>query len=309
MCHHYPDTYSGNTSVIVEDEQVIRSPKWDSGGGRVIYYSSLATSIFDFSTGKTTNLSSLQNSVSRPQDWSPDGNQILHIWYDNHRYELRILDVMTENHTTLLGFDTDQILTDVPYPPMPSWVTTLKFRAIQRADWNPVFPDWILIELLPSVEDEAGDTLFFSTNFVYNWKTGEKLSLDQLFPSETILSSGEWSPDGRYLALQTARVEDEIKILSFTPTSGNGQLSLYKSAISENQIIVGWLGAGDLLRTGLIEPSTGDDVEYIAQIIDGKLHSREFLRFPKKTFDQVSSRDWHLAVSEQEKQALASLFK
>jgi SH3 domain-containing protein len=145
--------------------------------------------------------------------------------------------------------------------------------------------------------------------FAYNIQTGQQVSLDALFSSSRISPDQiHWSPDGNYLALETDETRGTANIIAFNNNNNNWSFNIIDSASSQEQVLINWLGAGDLLLTGKNDEANRDSVRYIAQIINGVWYSTEFFRFSSATFERTGQSDWYITASDQEKQALTCLF-
>jgi predicted outer membrane repeat protein len=316
------DTFSGSVTVLTQEERGTNTPVFDPRGERVAYSARLTTSIINLATGNHIDVPSLQGELYVPQGWSPDGNRFLYLSFgytpnNEGVYKLGILDITTGAPTLLFMYQVDQPITNLPLPPLPSGVTHILMLEINAAYWNPVYPEWIAIEIVGYTPDViVGDGQYagaagVSFTFLYNLPTGQMLSLDQLFAGQISPDQTRWSPDGKYLVVQTNEDMGGItNIVAFNPTGDVGSLSVIASAPSEYQVIVDWLGAGDLLHTAIRDSATGDAIHYIAQIVDGVWYSTEFFRLPQSFSAQAGGggQDWHITASESEKQVLTCLF-
>jgi hypothetical protein len=214
---------------------------------------------------------------------------------------------------TLFDYQEGEVITDLPLPPLPPEVTQLTFSEIRQADWNPVYPDWIVVQIRGYTPEitlaDQGVGTDFPITFIYNLQTSQMLSLDALFGSRIATSPIKWSPDGKALLIPTPEVIGGKRyIVAFEHDGQDWTLSVVDGAPSEFQTALDWLGAGDLILSGTIDSGTRDRVRYIAQIIDGNWHYTEFFRLPASMFDRTGNGDWHITASDEERRELSCLF-
>jgi Tol biopolymer transport system component len=309
------DTYTGNTQLLTTDELFMGSPKWDRQGSQIAFLSGATTNIWEISNSQEITLPI--DLLATPKSWSPDGTKLLYSSYDSSTIPateaLQVLDLPSSTSTALFSYQQGQVLDNVPLPPLPSEVTQLTLYEIRQADWNPVYPDWIVVQFIGFTSevvltDEGTGTLFPIT-FVYNLQTGQAQSLDQLFTTRVSGNPISWSPDGRYLVIQIEENSSvTAQLIAFEYDGQTWSLNAVESAPSGVQVVNGWIGAGDLLHSTVRDPDTGDSIHYIAQVINGTWYSTEFFRLPKSLFELTGEGDWYITASETEKQQLTCLF-
>jgi predicted outer membrane repeat protein len=312
------DTFTGSWEVIDENERLITSPIWDPQGERIAYIDGPTDiTILRPSDGTRQTIEDTgRNATFYPQSWSSDETNILYVTPNGGlpitHYTLDIFDVTSQSLTTVLTYQIDQPLTGIPLPPRFAGISPPPFRGIRQADWNPVYPEWIALQLdsqTPEMLSDSGYPLVVEFSILYDIQSGQILSLDQLLSNqEHIVVSYpiQWSSDGKRLIMRTTR-PSQARIIGFENDNGNWMLELLASAETEHYI-GNWLGVGDLLLSLENDPVTKDDVYYISQIIDGSWHSTEFFRLPSSIFDHTNPGDWHITASEDEKRVLTCLF-
>jgi hypothetical protein len=309
------DTSTGDVQLLTTNDLLLRSPKWDHVGSQIAFLSGRTINIWSVSSNQESELPI--DILAFPESWSPDGAKLLYSSYDSSNIPateaLQILDAPTSVSTTLFSYQQGQILDNVPLPPLPSEVTQLTLYEVRQADWNPVYPEWIVVQFLGYTSEivltDQGEGTLFPITFIYNLQTGQTLSLDQLFSTRLSGNPISWSPDGRYLVLETDEFGGgDAYLIAFEFDGISWSLNVVDSAPSGYQVVLGWIGAGDLLYSTDSDPDTGDSIHYIAQIIDGTWHSTEFFRLPQSLFEQTGDGDWHITASEAEKQQLTCIF-
>jgi hypothetical protein len=309
------DTYSGSLDVLLQSDVAARSPIWSPDGNTIAFLNFLSVptvSLYDLSTGSMANILTTPGTLSYPQTWSPDGSQVLSVGYSRSngvgQYQLQRINVDDGAITPLFTYTMDKPIYDVPLPPE---ATVFNLYNVRQARWNPVYPEWVLIQLDgydPDFLDPfAGYPSMLYSTFLYNLQTAEKLSLDELFSARMSFLPIQWSADGRHLVLSTSEALGTTATVSFQQVNGVWTLDVIESVRTLDDAVIDWLGVSDLLLTSAADPSD-DDVFHIAQIIDGEWYSTEFFRLPDAAFQRAGDEDWHITASEQEKQSLTCLF-
>jgi hypothetical protein len=309
------DTFSGAVEFLTSNDRFIDAPRWDSFGDRIVFMSAGTMTLFDRSINEEIAL--LSERLPQPESWAPDDSEILYLEYDSSTvpavHSLSIWNLNSAMLMTLFDYQEGEVITDLPLPPLPPEVTQLTFSEIRQADWNPVYPDWIVVQIRGYTPEitlaDQGVGTDFPITFIYNLQTSQMLSLDALFGSRIATSPIKWSPDGKALLIPTPEVIGGKRyIVAFEHDGQDWTLSVVDGAPSEFQTALDWLGAGDLLLSATREQGTGDGVYYIAQIINGNWHFTDFFRLPASMFDRTGNGDWHITASEEEKRELSCLF-
>ncbi|MBZ0302803.1 MAG: SH3 domain-containing protein [Anaerolineae bacterium] len=305
------DTAIGATHLQDENPKEVFSLTLNHAGTKLAYRSGPTPTILDVTTGTKTSLS--LPIGYHPHDWSPDDTHILfvHNNFDTQpeRNALKLYNVSSGSLTTLLDYAVGETLaTELP-PSVPSGLNALTFASISQAQWNPVYPEWILVQLdTRAMPDPEGHPII-NINFLFNSQTYQMLSLDAVVTEPIQPFPIRWSPDGQYLVVRTLGDDGKgyINLIAFENVSGSWQVNLLDSA-QEDGTVKNWLGAGDLLLAS--KGTVGiDNVYSIVQIIDSTWHDTEFFRLPYSTFAwNGSSVDWRITANEADKQTLTCLF-
>lgn len=309
------DIYTGEVRLLTTNELFTGSPTWDAVGNRIAFLSGATTNIWRISNSEEIILP--LDKLATPKSWSPDGTALLYSSYDSSAIPateaLQILDLSSSKSATLFSYQFGQVLDNVPLPPLPNEVTQLTLYEVRQADWNPVYPEWIVVQFLgltsEIIEYDWSDGALFAVTFLYNLQTGQILSLDQLFTTRISGTPISWSPDGKHLVLQTDKPTGGVThLIAFEYDGQTWSVNVVDSAESGFQVVLGWIGAGDLLHSAIRDEDTGDSIHYIAQIINGVWYSTEFFRLPHSSFEQTGDGDWHITASETERQQLTCMF-
>jgi hypothetical protein len=309
------DSDSGIFEIITTEDISIGNPRWNRAGSEVAYRVGLEIILREILNQGVINLK--HEYLPSIESWSSDDTNLLYIWHDGNTQPassgVNILNRSNFTTTELFSLQRDQIITDFPLPPLPPEVTQLTFREIRQADWNPAYPDWIVVQIRGYTPEitlaDLGEGTNFPITIAYNLQAGQMLSLDALFSSPISTTPIRWSPDGRFLLLQTDEIiPGKTYIVAFEHDGQDWTLNVVDGAPSEFQAALDWLGAGDLLLSATREQETGDGIYYIAQIIDGNWHYTEFFRLPASMFDRTGNGDWHITADEAERHQLSCLF-
>ncbi len=309
------DTHSGSLGVLLQSDVAARSPIWSPDGNSFAFLNFLnvpAVSLYDLSTGSIADILTTPGYSSRPQSWSPDASQLLSISYALSnavgQEQLQRINVGNGATTPLFAYTVDQPVYDVPLPP---GVAVFNLGEIRQARWNPVYPEWVLIQLNgydPNLLDPvSGYPSSIVSTFLYNLQTAEKVSLDTLFSARISTLPIQWSADGRYLVIGTNEALGTTAIVGFEQVNGVWTLEVVDAVRTLDEAAIDWLGVSDLLLTSAADPSD-DDVFHIAQIISGEWFSTEFFRLPDAIFQRAGGEAWHITASEEEKRSLTCLF-
>jgi len=312
------DTYNGSVEVLMQSDRGALHPVWRPDGNAFAFLNYLngpAISTYDLITRTYTDIVSTPDYSSSPQSWSPNGSQILSISYSLSnavgQYQLQQVNMSNGSITPLFTYTVDSPASDVLVPP---GAASFNVGEIEQARWNPVYADWILIQLQgydnALLDPVSGYPSSIVSTFLYNLQTGEKLSLDVLFSAGRISTTPiQWSADGRYLVLETNEALGSTKIVRFENVNGVWTLQVVDGVRNLTHAAIDWLDVSDLMLTDTSEEANDDAIFHISQIINGTWFTTEFVRLPDTTFERVRvHRDWHLSASEEEKHILSCLF-
>jgi hypothetical protein len=311
------DTYGGNVEVLMQSDLGALEPVWKPDGNTFAFLNFLngpAISTYDMVTRTFTDIVSTPGYSSTPQSWSPDGSQLLSISYSLSnavgQYQLQQVTMSDGTITPLFTYTVDSPVIDIP---LPAGATVFNLRGVEQARWNPVYPEWILVQLAGYDENlldpVSGYPSLIAATFLYNLQTGEKLSLDILFSARiSYFLPIQWSADGRYLVLETDEALGTTQIVRFENVNGVWTLQVADGVRNLTHAAIDWLDVSDLLLAITSEEANEDAIFHISQIINGTWFTTEFVRLPDTTFERVTDQDWYLTASEEEKHTLSCLF-
>ncbi len=324
------DTFTGDVQTLIPPSQgefPDYDPKFSPEGDRLAYFNGNlnVANIVDVNTASKQIFGSLtvQTSALYPLEWSVDGTKVFYNTSEDigdvnppgdiHRTDT--LDVTSGLLNTLRRFQDYQIYTDLPFPSGISRIRLINNPV--KVIPNPFFNEWFVIQISGGNPDkiiqyEGGPTAEepIELSFLWNAVTDETISLDTLLPDPLIQGLGIWSQDGQHLLMHTRGADKPtaVVVLGFQNVGGSWQLSVEQSVKSPGKLFH-WLGVGDLLLSAGMDRVTRDTVYSIVQIADDTIKSVDFVRIPEAVFPEpIAGEDWHLAASEQEKQALTCLF-
>lgn len=308
------DTFTGEASLLLEDDRWVDSIIWNPQGTGFAYRhggNSQASTTYDLQTQASQVLHTFSgaNGLYFPVGWSLDGSNLLYLHssfelipgvsytaYDS----LELMNIGSGDLTPLLSFEIEEILDNLPLPP---GIDQMKFEAISSVSRNPVYDEWLVIQMRVRVpgqlNEDTGEEWGTYVSLLYNYQTGQFLSLDQLFTSPILPIPARWRADGKRLALST--FDDIAHIVAFHDTGGGWDMAVVASAPMPYQIET-WLGAGNVLIV-----SSGAAF-YLAEIMDGHWDATEFFVFSSTVLSYIGEGDWYLTASEAEKRELSCLF-
>lgn len=293
-------------------------PLWSPDGGEIAIrfvgeYAgvvSFSDNSIVFSTQSIESGLNVPFDVTYPRGWSADGN-VLTIQYAaiGGSHYLANIDFGANSVQEIRRWQVDEQVTDMPLPPN---ATSVHLNGIHQIERNPVFDDWLSMQLDGSgfySTFDIGEPVNADINVLWNFRTNEYISLDALVPDLSISgSSGDWSRDGNHLILQ-ARSRDlgdpYILVFYFAPDRG---AALADWARVDNRSVQHWLDAGDLFFSS-IQDYQGGAAYVIGEIVDGEYRETPFFTLNGDQFQFESSGDWYMQASEPERQRLSCLFE
>jgi hypothetical protein len=311
------DTFTGDLSTLVElvYPRPISHPHWNLRGNRIVYGDTLDTKIiapFDSLIPSPLILHRQGTGVFDPQDWSPDGQRVLGIYlgYDWDYYEIQIVNVANPLPTIIRH--------DIKERPL-SENSQLEFSHTVRAEWNPVYSEWIVAELstYPVGTEEDIERPAVTVVIFMNYSTGETHLLNDVMNEEIDwLPPFAWSPDGRRLIIRTGEFGDFTQMVSVLDINGKWQFAAGSNVPLPQQpttSVLGWLGIGDLFMIVQFERDTDVQTYAVAQSIKGTLHTIEFFSLDVATLTTgpvpiIGAGSWHLAANDDERRKLSCLF-
>ncbi len=309
------NTFDGSVELVLEGERGIADPVWNQDGSTFVYAnfetSPMGLNIYNLQTQSIHNVIVSETlQVLQPLDWFPDGDRLL--FYDHMRVnqtwqdQLQFITLSSGAITPLFTY-VERVPSDTV--PLPPGMTEFVVQSIRRAAWNPVHAEWIVVHL--SGYDRSTVYGLEHAAFVYNLQTGEKLSLNALFTARVGMFAIRWSADGEYLMLSTSAGSGTLRteIVRLANADGVWSLQTVDGAHTPDNVAFDWLGVDNLLFTSTSDPNNDDHLIHIAQIIDGTLHTTEFLRLSHSVFERPHDpKDWYLDADEEERHALSCLF-
>jgi hypothetical protein len=305
------DTASGETSDVGTVFAAHASAEhWDIGGTQLAFLAVRDIAVYDSVTKSSAiAYTGIPMVPFRPiGGWDASGTRILGLssFIDWDYEEVQILDIQLGERTTILHYDYDA--------PIPQISDRLFYRFVDM-DWNPVYDEWVVINIDTFDLNSQSENERFSQNrvLVYNIVTGQVLHLNDLFSEVTnTFSRIRWSPDGNYLFMQTGLYSPEDhRIIEFVQDESGPSLRLAASAAvdsSNDHRFVAWFGVEDMLLLAPYNQETSERKLSIAQIIDGELYMMDVLRIPEGNVANLSPGDWHLDADQAERRALSCLF-
>lgn len=301
------DTVTGVVENIGGPYATFENPRWSLTGDLLTYRQDfIAYSVINPATGIRTQQLTFperQGSFS-PQIWLSN-NEILYRNYDfsTRTYALDLYNTATSNLTNILSFSVGQELVDIL--PLSLSITSFEMERLNIVVSNPVYSQWLILRF-SGFATEGNSTPYPEIfHMLFNRNTQNFTSLDELIPNLSTTTPLHWSDDGKKLIIETTN--EGFSIIYFPNLDSNLDLVYVDSAVSD-QIVVGWLGAGDLLLTKQRDPITGDTNFFIAEIRDQQWFSAPFFQLAGDQFSDEVSGAWHIASTEDEKDTLTCLF-
>jgi hypothetical protein len=248
----------------------------------------------------------------RPVDWNAQSTQVMFLRRTTTldavtgalslpSHALEILDVSSGALQTILDIPAYSKSNDYFFAAWNTYDAVLS--SIQGISWNPTHPEWIFLQVLGIGKDAQGEDIGMYDAGVYNWATRQYVSFEPYFP-QTVVSGAGWNADGTLLAMTTIT---GITVVQFgLEADGSPRIRVVADGVeSEKQSIVNWLGVDDLLISGNTIPY---ERSFIAQVIDGKWYSQEFVAINGRIRSYFLPGQWHLTAGEAEQAALRCLF-
>lgn len=315
------DTFSGHPSLIVNyaDGRLVRHHIFSPQGDQIAYLQGrVASTIFDINLMSSQEIQVFpgRERLFYPMSWVNSNilyyNPILGA-PGTGTYTLNLMDTTTEDLSLIFSYDAGQITSDFP---LPTGINQFRFSSIRHTALNPIYDEWLVIQLEGSdptqiVTDHNGThELNVRVNVLWNYVSGEMLSLDHLF-SELVDQSSilVWKADGKYLLVPTYQQRSfYYDIVHFHNVGGNWSLDRVIQTQMPQVTLYDWLGAGSLF---IVSDYTSDELYntyQIAEIINGTWYSTDFFRISKNTYPIVRWGDWHLSATQEERYQLSCLF-
>jgi hypothetical protein len=313
------DTFTGDVETLdtLEAPKTTGNPRLDFLGEQIAYLGGLDVKVLEPVSGPErtiiTHAFDAQVGLFSPFDWHVNGDLVIGrvSGGPSNNYELRTLNAQNGETVLLRSYQRGVSLAEDP---------SLEFFGLDNASWNPVHTEWIAMRLgtFPvGSEDTTGEGRFsVAVALVFNHVTGETLlANDFLFGQVFSGTSPIWSPDGRFLFIETVDAGlNWLHILEFGHTGSAWTFDVVRSGVKEWGTSVDyWLGVQDMVIERSMSSSTYDLTYYVGQIIDGELQRQEFLRIPltefsNNVFGNIYLGDWHITASDEEKRELSCLF-
>ncbi|MCB9453324.1 MAG: PD40 domain-containing protein [Anaerolineaceae bacterium] len=222
------------------------------------------------------------------------------------RYSLQLMDVTNGTLTSLLSYESGQLLDNLPLPP---GVNRVEFESVASITRNPIYDKWIALRLSGRIPDQidpdSGDKVSTAVNILYNYETGQVISLDQLFSEVIFTNPFVWRSDGRRLIVTT--FDNMVHVVAFHISGTDWSAEVVDSAPTTD-FVNDWIGAGDLLLMSSLDAGSGDSQFYIGEIVNGALYNTQFMLLSGNVFSSVLEGHWYLTASEAEKRELSCLF-
>jgi hypothetical protein len=291
---------------------------WDPSGDRLSYRKFDAdVTYFDFAANTEVQIADLgfndPDDLIYPVGWSHDSQNVIYsravigIGTISTTYEYYLLDWTTQTSTILGTYQTGSPLTGVPLKPELARIPLIGILQEKR---NPVRDEWVAMQfLLGDENEEEGTVLLIYVHVLWNFVTGQMISLDELFEDDISTSSLDWSADGKYLLVSTSGLSSQIEssqahIVQFR---SDDTLTIKASAhIGNHDGPYYFLDAGHLIVSYDGDAATADNESafVIGEIIDGEWFETDFFRMTG--FYPLG--DWRITASEEEKKTLSCTF-
>ncbi|HEX2620555.1 MAG TPA: SH3 domain-containing protein [Phototrophicaceae bacterium] len=305
------DTYDGTIQTLVNNQNGLDSPIWNSTGNKIAYHSSASDgAFFDLNSGISQVIESFgdfSEDYFIPAGWASDDSTFLYngpkIGANSIGFTFYLFDLNTQMLSPLISYTTNTALNTVLLPQGTGKVTLNRVSDLER---NPVYDDWSVIQFdaaFPQEPSSEGSRAIKAT-VLWNYQTGQMIPLNELFTDNVLEFPFDWSPDGNYLLLSTS-VDRNLQshIVHFQPDTTTVDV-VGSGLVPENRIPEYLMGAGDLIL--------GRDWDfnryYIGEIIDGKWHETEFLHLGDEIGETFASGDWFINASDEEKKTLSCTF-
>lgn len=308
------DASTGNVSVLASNDSGILDLTFSQTAPVVAYAENDGIHILNTTTLVDNFLPrTTMSGLNYPLALSADNNQLIRYTYQlpSPNHVIEIIDVGTSMSEVLWTFDDRSLLTQLP---IPSILTEASFQDINSIGWNPVYQDWLLVQIditSPEVTSDGHQTIL-SPIYIYNRATSQSIVLNDILGLPLSAVPVKWSPDGTRIVLrqdviQEGRMHTATTILSFEVVNGSVTVSELHSA-ADDLAFFDWLGVDDLLLTSTWDSDTRDVHFLIAQIIGDQYFSSEMLVIPSADVPVVRNRGWHLTADLPERYALSCIF-
>lgn len=318
------DTMDGTTRRI----DGIRAAQWSPDASQLVGVSRQGLTLSTLEVQRSdTRITGVQTQTSPIRDYNQEVRQLFAGWSaDSDRIMLvngilgrQIVYGLTRWQLEIISTDTGQssIVLDVPsFTPMESlfYVPTdyveMVLDDIKTAHWNPIYPDWVFLQVIGNGKHATeGDERSWIEAGMYNFQTGEYISVTTLFP-QTVISTTDWSPDGTKIAMNTMT---GISVIRFTVNDGVPRLQLLADGVDTfDQAVRGWI-VGDILTTGITKGYSRSGyrayrTSFLGHIIDGQWNYQEFVALDSPNWGAGVSRNFIFTGTPEQEAEISCMF-
>jgi hypothetical protein len=186
------DTTTGDISTVTEESSLVDHLLWAPEGDRVTYLSELSQlQIFNLETGQADVYPSDRYGFFVPWGWSSNTDNILYGYFeavtiDPGESSIELFTPATGSLETLAQATDGTPITDFPIPSDIEQVNFVNFNRISR---NPVFDEWLLLQIHGENPAEITTDLYGSTfaesvyiTVLWNYEIDQIIALDALLP-------------------------------------------------------------------------------------------------------------------------------
>ena len=299
------------------------SPYWNSTGDQILY--SIFPSLQSPLQLRLLDVTSMSSSLIREEigisaeGWH--GDKIITTVLsppDPRIYSIYQLDLTSGENRFVDQFIEDASIANLPTLNLSQDIASDRcISRVNHIEWNPVYTDWIMIEIPTHscIEEIIYEPIYEETvtlTFIYNISTHEILSINGVIGQYDTTYGSKWSSDGNYLFIEAYDGNNPTItfIVGFDPFLVNKLTIRQTTAIDID--LTDWLTVSDLFIS--VENNLGsaeDIIFYITQLNEDTFNQVEFFRLPRSTFvlfGGIGPFDWVYLGDEAEAAELSCIF-
>jgi hypothetical protein len=316
------NTFAGTLTTLVENSGRFDNAVWDRSGQHIAFDNNPNDfSLIDVENLELTQIEQFpgynEDVTVGPFGWTLDQQSLLYLGgslENSHSINNLYFYNFAENllSSSLQRFDTSQGVSITNFPLPGGYYGFISDGAPPIVRLNPVYDEWMLVQLQGSAytspDLDESSLVGFVLSVLWNYNSGQIILVNDYVQERVLAGYVDWSHDGRYLLLNTAgtyRDDYGTYILHF---ADNGRIEFIDSAITDERLTAFWLDAGNIFIAYSVSSETHLPTYYLAEIVDGVWHEREFLQLNDPAFQHMGNGDWYLRADETERQQLSCLF-